>query len=173
MEWINATLWIVVLILLLHQRKMVQSLKTNLGLQEDKFRWPVDLPASQKEVLEAQKEVLALQREFLNHATRHTAIHPTREPRAGEETSEKHVELQVPKEVQDEKLKFERELEERKKTLEWYEKELRVALDALLELFLYVPANAQKLIISKMPNSVMKKGFKKLSDKVIEYWKQP
>ena len=106
MEWINATLWIVVLILLLRQRKMVESLKTDLGLKENKLMWPIDVPGSQKELLDAQKEVLALQKELLNHATRHTAIHPTREPKGGEETSEKDTELQLRKQMQDEKLRY-------------------------------------------------------------------
>jgi hypothetical protein len=55
---------------------------------------------------------------------------------------------------------------QKNKTIDWYEKEFSIGLDALLELFLHLPHRIQQRIIAKMPQSVIKKGFKRLSDSI-------
>ncbi len=67
----------------------------------------------------------------------------------------------------EEKARFEKEVKVKTKSIEWYEKEFSIGLDALLELFFHIPLGVRESIISEMPNSVIKKGFKRLSDKRI------
>jgi hypothetical protein len=115
-----------------------------------------DILASYREVLASEKEILASHKEILGRVKAYGSIstpgESIGEPRVTDET----VRLKQRKEMAEEKSRFEKQVQERTKTIDWYEKEFSVAL---------VPLGVRESIISKMPNSVIKKGFQRLSEK--------
>ena len=172
MEWVNAVVLIGLLVFALQQRKRLKRLEEDLPLrkgklasQGDMMALHKDILASYREVLASEKEILASHKEILGSIKAYGGISTPGEsigvPRVTDET----VHIKQRKEMAEEKSKFEKQVQERTKTIDWYEKEFSVALDALLELFLYVPLDVRESIISKMPNSVIKKGFQRLSEK--------
>ena len=172
MEWVNAVVLIGLLVFALQQKKRLKRLEGDLPLrkgklasQGDMMALHKDILASYREVLASEKEILASHKEILGSIKAYGGISTPGEsigvPRVTDET----VHIKQRKEMAEEKSKFEKQVQERTKTIDWYEKEFSVALDALLELFLYVPLGVRESIISKMPNSVIKKGFQRLSEK--------
>ena len=172
MEWVNAVVIIGLLVFALQQRKRLKGLEENLPLrkgklvsQADMLALHKDLLSSYREVLATEKDILASLKEMLDSVKAYRDVATPREPRGEDSATEGAVELKQRKERAEEKSRFEKEVQERVKTIDWYEKEFSVGLDALLELFLHVPLGVRESIISKMPHSVIKKGFQRLSDK--------
>jgi uncharacterized coiled-coil protein SlyX len=165
MEWVNAVLVIAVLLIALYQRKRVKALEENLALQKDQLASQANVLASHKDILASQREILASYRDLLSGAKPHLDPGAQEEPGKVATPAEGDVLLRKRQEMTEEKSRFEKEVQERTKTMEWYDKEFSIGLDALLELFLHVPLRVRESIIGKMPPSVMKKGFKRLSDR--------
>ena len=124
-----------------------------------------EILASHREILASEKEILDSHKAMLESVKSYGGIPTPAESAGGPGVGHEGVHLRKRQEMAEEKSRFEKEVQERTKTMEWYDKEFSVALDALLELFLYVPPHARDSIISKMPNSVIKKGFQRLSEK--------
>jgi hypothetical protein len=172
MEWVNAVVLIGLLVFALQQKKRLKRLEGDLPLrkgklasQGDMMALHKDILASYREVLASEKEILASHKEILGSIKAYGGIPTPGESIGGPGVTDETVHLRQRKEMAEEKSKFEKQVQERTKTIDWYEKEFSVALDALLELFLYVPLGVRESIISKMPNSVIKKGFQRLSEK--------
>ena len=172
MEWVNAVVLIGLLVFALQQKKRLKGLEENLPLRKSKPEsqtdmWALhkDILASYKEVLASEKDILASLKEMVAHVTPEGEGATPSEPKGEDKVTAGAVEQKQRKERAEEKSRFEKEVQERVKTIEWYEKEFAVGLDALLELFLHVPLGDRESIISKMPHSVIKKGFQRLSDK--------
>ena len=172
MEWVNAVVLIGLLVFALQQKKRLKRLEEDLPLrkgklasQGDMMTLHKDILASYREVLASEKEILASHKEILGSVKAYGAIPTPGESIGGPRVTDEVVHLRQRKEMAEEKSKFEKQVQERTKTIDWYEKEFSVALDALLELFLYVPLGVRESIIGKMPNSVIKKGFQRLSEK--------
>ena len=169
MEWVNTVLLVVLVVFALYEKGRVKALEKALAFQRNKLCSQADILASQRDVMALQKDILASHQHALDTVLAKLDI-PIPERTGGEAKIKKEaIELKRRKAMAEEKSKFEREVEGRTKTLDWYEKEFSVGLDALLELLLNVPLGTQESIISKMPNSVIRKGFKRLSDKMLEY----
>jgi len=164
MEWVNAVVVIAVLLMALHQKKRVKALEKTLALQKEQLASQANVLAAHKDMLASQREVLASYRDLVDDTKPPIDREIQEEPTEGAKTTEEEIRFRKRQEMAEEKSKFEREVQERTKTMEWYEKEFSVGLDALLELFLHVPLRVRESIIRKMPNSVLKKGFKRLSD---------
>ncbi|MDY6953036.1 MAG: hypothetical protein SWE60_16125 [Thermodesulfobacteriota bacterium] len=164
MEWINAVVIIAVLLMALHQKKRVKALEKTLAVQKEQLASQANMMAAHKDMLASQKEALATYRDLLDNTTPPMAGDVHEEPRERGKTTEEESLYRKRQEMTEEKSRFEREVRERTKTMEWFEKEFSIGLDALLELFLHVPLRVRESIIRKMPNSVIKKGFKRLSD---------
>jgi len=158
MEWVNAVILIGLLVFALQQNKRLKRLEEDLPLRKGKLASQGDMMALHKDILASYKEILGSIKAYGGIAAPGESIG---EPRVTDETAH----LKQRKEMAEEKSRFEKQVQERTKTIDWYEKEFSVALDALLELFLYVPLGVRESIISKMPNSVIKKGFQRLSEK--------
>ena len=179
MEWVNAVVLIGLLVFALQQRKRLKRLEEDLPLRKGKLPSQGDMMpshkeilasyreilASHREILASEKEILASHKEILGSIKAYGGISTPGESIGGPGVTDETLHLKQRKEMAEEKSKFEKQVQERTKTIDWYEKEFSVALDALLELFLYVPLDVRESIISKMPNSVIKKGFQRLSEK--------
>ncbi|MDY6836803.1 MAG: hypothetical protein SWH78_02410 [Thermodesulfobacteriota bacterium] len=164
MEWVNAVVIIAVLLMALHQKKRVAALEKTLAVQKEQLASQATMMAAHKDMLASQKEALATYRDLM-HDTRPPIDRDIQEaPADGPRTTGEETRIRKRQEMAEEKSKFEREVQERTKTMDWYEKEFSVGLAALLELLLHVPIAVRESIIGKMPNSVIKKGFKRLSD---------
>ena len=172
MEWINATLLVGLVVFVVYQRNKIGALKKNLSSLEDKLNDHESLLASHKDMLFSQKEILSSQKDLL--ASYKDTLDDVKSNLSGDTPSQSVVEIATqdddveitPREdMVEEKARFEKEVQEKKKNMDWYEKEFNIALDTLLELFLHIPRRIQEPIIAKMPNSVIKKGFKRLSNK--------
>ncbi|MGD8513445.1 MAG: hypothetical protein PVG85_05805 [Deltaproteobacteria bacterium] len=172
MEWVNAVVLIGLLVFTLQQKRRLKGLEENLplrkskpGSQADMLALHKDILASYREVLAAEKDILASLKEMVDNVKAYRDGPTPRERKGEDSVTEGAVEQKQRKERAEEKSRFEKEVQERAKTIDWYEKEFSVGLDALLELFLHVPLGVRESIISRMPNSVIKKGFQRLSDK--------
>jgi len=164
MEWVNAVVVIAVLLMALHQKKRVKALEKTLAVQKEQVASQANMLAVHKDMLASQREVLASYRELVVDTEPPTDRDREEEPTAGAKTADEEIKLRKRKEMAEEKSKFQKEVQERTKTMEWYEKEFSIGLDALLELFLHVPLRVRESIIGKMAPSVIRKGFKRLSD---------
>jgi len=164
MEWVNAVVIIAVLVMALHQRKRVKALEKTLAVQKEQLATQANMLTAHKDMLASQKEVLASYRDLVYETKPPVYRDTPEEPAEGAKTTQEEIRFRKRQEMAEEKSKFEREVQERTKTMEWYEKEFAIGLDVLLELFLHVPLRVREAIIGKMPNSVIKKGFKRLSD---------
>ncbi|MDY6989857.1 MAG: hypothetical protein SWQ30_17585 [Thermodesulfobacteriota bacterium] len=164
MEWVNAVVVIAVLLLALHQKKRVKALEKTLAVQKEQVASQANMLAAHKEMLASQREVLASYRDLVVDTEPPIDRDREEEPTEEAKTAEQDIRKRKRQEMAEEKAKFEREVRERTKTAEWYEKEFSIGLDALLELFLHVPLRVRESIIRKMSPSVIKKGFKRLSD---------
>jgi len=162
MEWINTILLIVLVVFSLYEKRRLKALEKDVVLQENRLGSQADILASHRDILTSHKHVLDSVKVYLD-------VPIPERLRGAVKITEGGIELKQQKKIAEEKSRFEKEVRERTKTIDWYEKEFSIGLDALLELLLYVPLTVQESIISKMPNSVMKKGFKKLSEKMLEY----
>jgi hypothetical protein len=159
MEWIIfAALFIVLLFFAFHQRKELKALEEDLAAQRDRLATQANKLASQDSMLTSHQEALDNIRYYLDPDTREI-------PGSGTDTSEEMIFLRKRQEMDEEKRHFQEEVRKKAKTLEWYEKEFSIGLDALLELFLHIPLTVRESIIAKMPDSIVKKGFKRLSEK--------
>jgi hypothetical protein len=172
MEWVNAVVLIGLLVFALQQKKRLKRLEEDLPLRKGKLASQGDMMALHKDilasyrgVLASEKEILASHKEILGSVKAYGGIPTPGESIGGPRVTDETVHLKQREEMAEEKSKFEKQVQERTKTIDWYEKEFSVALDTLLELFLYVPLGVRESIISKMPNSVIKKGFQRLSEK--------
>jgi hypothetical protein len=183
MEWINALMLIALLVMTAQQKRKADlpepeapvragavqpaSEMESLPLHPDWAAAAENLTASQAELSGLQEKILKSQEELLA-AVKACLDRPVPETiRAGGDSTGEFADESRRQVMAAEKMKFEKEVREEERTLDWYEKEFSIGLDALLELFLHVPLPTQKSILAQMPNSVMKKGFMRLSDKII------
>jgi len=164
MEWVNAVVVIAVLLMALHQKKRVKAMEKTLAVQKEQLASQANMLAVHKDMLASQREVLASYRDLVVDTEPPVDRDIPEEPTGGAKTTDEEVRFRKRQEMAEEKSKFEREVQERTKTMEWYEKEFSIGLDALLELFLHVPLRVRESIIRKMAPSVIRKGFKRLSD---------
>jgi hypothetical protein len=172
MEWVKALVLIGLLVFVLQQKKRLKRLEENLPLRKGKLSSQVDMSplhkdmlASYKTLLASEKEILASHKKILDSVKAYRDIPMPRASMGEDSVPDETIQLKQRKDMAEEKSRFEKEVQEKTKTIDWYEKEFSVALDALLELFLHVPLGVQESIINKMPNSVIKKGFQRLSEK--------
>ena len=162
MEWINTILLLVLIVFFLYEKKRLKTLEEDLAFQNNRLGAQADILASHRDILSSHKHLLDSVKAYLD-------VPIPERLRGAVKITEGGIELKQQKKIAEEKFRFEREVQERTKTIDWYEKEFSVGLDALLQLLLYVPRTVQESIIGKMPNSVMKKGFKRLSEKMLEH----
>jgi uncharacterized coiled-coil protein SlyX len=162
MEWVNAVVVIAVLLMALHQKKRIKALEKTLAVQKEQLAAQAETLAAHKEILASQKAVLASYRELAGGTKPPVSFDVEGEEVQEVKTSE-DVRLRMRQEMAEEKSRFEKEVQEKKKTMDWYEKEFAIGLDTVLELYLHLPFRVRESIIGKMPNSVIKKGFKRLS----------
>lgn len=170
MEWINAAVLVGLVVFAVYQKNRIRALEKTLASQKEKLEVQESMLASHKDMLFSQKEILSSQKDLLtsykdalDDVKAGLAVDTTAQPKIEITAKDDGVAFKNREDMAEEKAKFEKEVQEKKKSMDWYEKEFAVGLDALLELFLYVPPRIQQAIIAKMPNSVIKKGFKRLS----------
>jgi hypothetical protein len=173
MEWINATLLVGLVVFAVYQRNKIGALGKNLSSLKDKLNAHESLLASHKDMLFSQKEILSSQKDLLTSYK--DTLDDVKSNLSGDAPSQSvveiaaqddEVEIRPREDMIEEKARFGREVQEKTKNMDWYEKEFTIALDTLLELFLHIPQRIREPIITKMPNSVIKKGFKRLSNKI-------
>lgn len=174
MEWINAVFLIVLVILLVQQRQQVTALERHLNVHTDRMTMKIDglsvqgeLAGPLESVLAAHKELLGSHKELLDSMKAAPEAPAARLPEEEKEAGGLNEQRQR-RILAEEKERFGNEVREKKRTVEWYEKEFSIGLEALMELFLHVPVDVQEAVVSRMPNSVMKKGFTRLSEKIVE-----
>ncbi len=172
MQWVNALVLIGLLVFVWQQKKRLKRLEENLPLRKGKLPSQVDISplhkdmlASYRALLASEKEILASHKKILDSLMAYRDIPTPRESTGEEMVADGTVQLKQRKDMAEEKFRFEKEVQEKTKTVDWYEKEFSIALDALLELFLHVAPGVREAIIGKMPSSVIKKGFQRLSEK--------
>ena len=173
MEWINAKVLVGLIVFVVYQKNKISALEKTLSAQREKLDAQKSMLVSHKDMLFSQKEILSTQKDLLisykdalDDVKANIAIHGSFKPVVDTAPQEDNVEFKQRGEIKEEKAKFQKELQEKKKTIEWYEKEFLIGLDALLELFLHLPLSIRQKVIKKMPASVLKKGFKRLSDSI-------
>jgi hypothetical protein len=166
MEWINAAVLIVVIVFALHHKKKIKALEDDVALHKEKLALQANMLALQKDTLASQKDLLTSYKDALDSLKAKLPVGERSQPEVEAKTEEDDIELIQRDDMAEEKARFEKEVQERTKTMEWYEKEFSIGLHAILELFLHVPLRIQKSIIAKMPDSVIKKGFKRLSGRI-------
>ncbi len=166
MEWINAAVLIVVIVFTLHHKKKIKALGDDVALQKEKLASQANMLASQKDTLASQKDLLTSYKDALDSLKASPAVGEPAQPGVEAKSKEDDIELRQRDNMAEEKARFEKDVQERTKTMEWYEKEFSIGLHAILELFLHVPIGTQRSIIAKMPDSVIKKGFKRLSGRI-------
>ncbi|MBW2109054.1 MAG: hypothetical protein JRI36_10375 [Deltaproteobacteria bacterium] len=174
MTWLTAIVLIGLACFTAYLRYRVDKLQEALLAQEKQLATQqatlashTGMLASHKDILDAHKDLLASYKDTLNGLKAEISVWPAPPEAAESLTNEDDASVSVTvqrSKMAEEKARFEREVQEKNKNMDWYEKEFSIALDALLELFLHVPRPVREAIISAMPNSVIKKGFKRLSD---------
>jgi hypothetical protein len=155
--WLNLVVLIGLVGLALYQKNRNRMLGKEIASLNERL-------TTLSTTLDAQKELLALYRNWLIGTKADVVVSAPAEAQQAAPAANKDVEQKRREHMKEEKSKFQKEVQEKTKGVDWYEKEFSVGLDALLELFLDVPPNRQQEIIAKMPSSVIKKGFKRLSD---------
>lgn len=160
MEWVNAVVLIGLVFFVVIQNRHVRTLEKDLALQKEKLTLQDGMLATHRDILASQKGVPA-------SAMVYPDIPAPKQPTDETKVTDKAIEKKQREDMAEEKARFEKEVKVKTKSIEWYEKEFSIGLDALLELFFHIPLGVRESIISKMPNSVIKKGFKRLSDKRI------
>jgi len=173
MEWINAAVLVGLIVSAVYQKNKIRTLEKTLSSQQEKLDVQKSMLASHKDMLLTQKEILSSQKDLLtsykdalNDVKAGLAVDPPLQTRIEVTTANDGIAFKNREDMAEEKVRFEKEVQEKKKSMDWYEKEFSIGLDALLELFVHVPHRIQQTIIAKMPNSVIKKGFKRLSDRI-------
>lgn len=173
MEWINAAVLVGLVVFAVYQRNKIGALEKTLVSQKEKLNAHESMLASHKDMLFSQKEILSSQKDLLtsykgslDDVKSNLSGHAPSQPVVEIAAQDDEVECKHRKDMAEEKAKFEKEVQEKNKTMDWYEKEFSIGLDALLELFLHVPRRTRQAIIAKMPPSVIKKGFKRLSGSI-------
>lgn len=166
MEWINAIVLMGLVVFVVYQKNQIRKLQKDLTSQKNALAAHKDMLSSQKAILISQKDLLASHKDTLDEVKANLSAGASVASDVEVPTKREDLEVQQRNDMAEEKAKFEKEVQERRKTMDWYEKEFSIALDALLELFLHVPHRIQQAIIATMPNSIIKKGFKRLSKKL-------
>jgi hypothetical protein len=173
MEWINAAVLVGLIVVALLQNNKIKTLQKALSSQQSKLdaqqtalAFQKDMLFSQKEILASQKDLLTSYKDALDGLKADIAVGPTVQPQDEVTPTDDGLTATNREGMAAEKAKFEKEVQEKKKSMDWYEKEFSIGLDALLELFLHVPHRVQENIIANMPDSVIKKGFKRVSDRI-------
>ena len=166
MEWFNTTILIALVVYVLYQRKEITALTKDLIAQKERLTSQDNILASGKDMLMSGRDILASQKEVLDSLKEYIELHIPKHPWGGDKVVEEGVQLRQQREIAEETSRFEKEVRTKTKTLEWYEKEFSVGLNAMFQLLQFVPLGMREKIIGKMPNSVIKKGVKRLSDKM-------
>jgi hypothetical protein len=173
MEWINAAILVGLVLFAVYQKNKIRSLEKALLSQKEildsqgaMLASHKDMIFSQKEMLSSQKDLLTSYKDALDDVKAGLPVNSPVQPKIEVQAKDDDLARKQREDTAEEKVKFEKEVQQKKKNMDWYEKEFTIALDTLLELFLHIPHRIQQPIIAKMPNSVIKKGFKRLSNKI-------
>jgi len=155
--WLNLVVLIGLVGLALYQKNRTRMLEKEIASLKERL-------TTLSTTLDSQKEFLSLYKNWGTGPKGDLVAPAPPEVQQAAPVANKDVEQKRRQHMEEEKSRFQREVQEKKKGMDWYEKEFSVGLDALLELFLHVPPHRQQAIIAKMPSSVIKKGFKRISD---------
>jgi hypothetical protein len=173
MAWINAVALIGLIVFAVYQKNKIRTLEKTLSAQQEKLDIQESRLASHKDMLLSQKEIFSSQnalltsyKETLDNVKNSLGTTPSLKPTVEVPAADDGIAPNNREGMQEEKARFEKEVQEKKKSIDWYEKEFSIGLDTLLELFLYVPRGIQQKIIADMPDSIIKKGFKRLSTRI-------
>lgn len=173
MAWINAVALIGLIVFAVYQKNKIRTLEKALSAQQEKLDIQESRLASHKDMLLSQKEIFSSQnalltsyKETLDNVKNGLGTAPSFKPTVEVAAADDGIAPNNREDMQEEKARFEKEVQEKKKSIDWYEKEFSIGLDTLLELFLHVPRGIQQKIIADMPDSMIKKGFKRLSNRI-------